>query len=107
MEFQYICSGIDGMESCCWTGTVRFLSQTAPYEIEVNARGSYFHIVFGKHKYGNYICIPNWGIGTELSAFTDQFWNLGRIRQIYPGLSDVDAVSIVKALAEASKKIKG
>ena len=28
------------------------------YEAEINGRGTYFHILAGRHKYGNYLCIP-------------------------------------------------
>ena len=50
-----------------------------PYEVEVSARGSYFHLLVGHHTYGNYICIPNWNIGTELASLSDSFWNLERL----------------------------
>lgn len=47
-----------------------------PYEIKVTARGSSFHLIIGHHAYGNYICIPNWDVGTELSSLSDHCWNL-------------------------------
>ena len=43
------------------------------------ARGSNFHLLVGHHAYGNYIGIPKWDIGTELSALSDSFWNLERL----------------------------
>ncbi|WP_128868020.1 hypothetical protein [Blautia wexlerae] len=51
-----------------------------------------------KHAYGKYLCIPNWGIGTEISSLSDCFWNRERLEQDYPKLSKVDIISIVKTL---------
>jgi len=102
MEFDYTCTGLADMIPRVWEGHVRFLGQSNPVELEVTSRYSKFHILCGRHAYGNYICIPNWGIGTELSGLCDSFWNLERLTSIYPELSVVDAVSIVDALAAIS-----
>jgi hypothetical protein len=67
-----------------------------PYEIEVSARGSYYHVVFGKHAYGNFLCIPNWDVGCELADFSDIFWNTERLCK---HLNKTDALSVAKALS--------
>ena len=105
MDFSYQCHGHQDMNPQTWTGHIRLLSQTPPYEIEINTRESYFHILFGPHKYGNYICIPNWNIGTELARLADRFWNLERLLNTCPKLSTVDAVSISDALAAVAEYI--
>ena len=74
-------------------------------EFEVTARGSTFHLLVGKHAYGKYLCIPNWGIGTEISSLSDCFWNRERLEQDYPELSKVDIISIVKALEALSSYV--
>lgn len=56
--------------------------------------------------YGNYLCIPNWGIGTELSLLSDRFWNADRLKSEYPKLSKPDVISIVDALAVLEKYIQ-
>ncbi len=99
MEFTYFCTGLADMNPNSWEGHIKLLHKSDYYEVEVTARLSSFHIIFGRHKYGNYICIPNWGIGTELSHLDDSFWNLERLSNTYPELSMVDAISIVDALA--------
>lgn len=33
--------------------------------------GNLFHVIVGRHHYGNYICIPNHNIGCELSDYSD------------------------------------
>lgn len=105
MNLSYQCHGHPGMQPGIWPGHIRLLSHTPPYEMEVNARGSYFHIVFGRHKYGYYICIPNWNIGTEIAHLTDSFWNFERLVDTYPKLSSVDAISISDALVVVAQYI--
>ena len=102
MELNYQCK--NNNES--WNGYISALSESMPYEFEVNARGSSFHLLVGKHAYGNYLCIPNWGIGTELSFLSDRFWNTEHLKSEYPDLSSPDVISIVTALATLGKYIK-
>lgn len=87
-----------------WTGKIVPIRLGAePYEVEISARGSYFHLLFGHHAYGNYCVIPNWDIGTELSSLSDSFWNLERLSSTK--LKKADACSIAYALLELSKYI--
>lgn len=65
MELNYICIGTSDMKPRQWTGHIQILNDSSPYELEVTARHSSFHILCGKHEYGNYVCIPNWNIGTD------------------------------------------
>ena len=102
MEYIHPCR--NGKET--WDVCVRTLSGSMPYEFEVTARGSYFHLLVGRHAYGNYLCIPNRGIGTELSLLSDCFWNTSRLKAEYPQLSMPDAISIVNALAAIGKRIE-
>lgn len=99
MNLSYKCHGYKDMKPKMWTGHITLLSHVPPYEMEVNARGSYFHILFGLHEYGHYLCIPNWNIGMELSGLTDRFWNFERLVNTHPNLSEVDAISITDSLA--------
>ena len=100
MGSYYQCSDPDSNEKN-WTGHIRPLNINRN-EFEVAARGSTFHLLVGKHAYGKYLCIPNWGIGTEISSLSDCFWNRERLEQDYPELSKVDIISIVKALEALS-----
>ena len=58
MEYQ--CTLIRGKRKERWQGEIRLIhcSDTC-YEAEITGRGTYFHVIAGKHRYGNYICIPN------------------------------------------------
>ena len=57
MEYQ--CTLIRGKRKEHWQGEIRLIhySDTC-YEAEITGRGTYFHVIAGKHRYGNYICIP-------------------------------------------------
>ena len=76
---------------------LEILQRGNPCEAELCARGSRFHLIVGKHSYGNYLCIPNWDVGTELSSLTDLFWNEERLRH-YSRMKKADACTIVSAL---------
>jgi len=105
MEITYKCHGTSGMKPQKWEGGISFIRLTEPYEAEVSARGSTFHMIFGSHEYGNYLCIPNWNIGTEMASLSDRFWNYERLIQ-YAGLAEVDACSVADALVKLSKLIQ-
>ena len=105
MEFDYTCRGTNYKKSGRWKGHIFLIKSSDPYEAEVTARNSSFHIICGKHEYGSFICIPNWNIGTELAALSDRFWNYDRLTNNYPNLSPADAVSIVEALVKLNEYI--
>ena len=105
MTIPYICHALPKMRQRHWEGQIKLLRSEEPYEAEVSARGSSFHLLFGSHAYGNYICIPSWNVGSELASLTDLFWNAERLIQ-YTSLSKTDACSIASALAELSRYIQ-
>ena len=104
MRIEYECHGSKGMKPRKWKGEVKVLSTVEPYEMEINARGSYFHLIIGKHAYGNYMCLPNWNIGSEMAGMTDGFWNWERLKE--SGLKSVDAYSVSDALVALSEYIE-
>ena len=81
-----------------WEGRIRIKRLGDPCEIEVSSRGTNFHMIFGSHEYGNFLCIPNHSIGTEISDLTDVFWNSENLSRRYPDLSEPDLCSIVESL---------
>lgn len=105
MELTYECHGNPKMQLQKWKGSISLIQLTEPYEVEISARGSTFHMIFGAYEYGNYLCIPNWNIGTEMASLSDRLWNYERLTQ-YVGLAEVDACSVVDALAKLSKLIQ-
>ena len=61
----------DGLE--CHITPINLYHQ--PYEANVEANGNSYHILFGQHNAGWFLCVPNWQIGVELSTPDDLFWN--------------------------------
>lgn len=88
-------------ENAAWEGTIYPLSTESPYEANVCARGSSFHIILGEHSHGRFLCIPNWQIGVDIASPNDRFWNFERL--LGTGFSLVDASSIADALVQLSK----
>lgn len=82
-------------------GQITIIHASFPIEADIHADGWNFHIIVGKHKDGNYICIPNWNIGSELAGLDDAFWNSERLRN-YTGLDETNSNIIAAALAELS-----
>lgn len=78
------------------------ISPTQPYELKLSANGSYYHILMGSHQNGNFLCIPNWDIGSELAGFSDLFWNS---EQLSKQLPFEDAMCIAKGIKIAKSII--
>jgi hypothetical protein len=97
MTFDYCCSK-DQLSTASWKGQVHLITTVNPYEITVTARKSCFHIICGTYTHGNFLCIPNLGISTELASLNDTFWNLERLTMNNPDLSETDAISIIYGL---------
>ena len=94
MEYQ--CMLKEGNRTETWKGEIRLLRvRPGQYEAEIQGRGTYFHILAGQHKYGNYLCIPNHDTGCELSDFSDLFWNTQRISG---HMRKVDAITVATGL---------
>jgi hypothetical protein len=72
-----------------------------PYEVSVSARGSKLHLLIGSHAYGNFVCIPEQNVGSELAGLSDTRWNSEHLYETT--LRRVDASSVVYALRELSK----
>ena len=76
---------------------LEILQRGNPCEAELCAREKPLPPDRRKAFYGNYLCIPNWDVGTELSSLTDLFWNEERLRH-YSRMKKADACTIVSAL---------
>ena len=76
-----------------------------PYEAVIEAGGCSFHILFGSHCGGNFLCIPNWNVGCELSSFNDDHWNTNSILDTNK-LTYEDTTAIVYALSLLNEYIK-
>lgn len=94
---EYNCTLTRGKRTYRWVSTIRVMKSNDPsYEVEITGRGSYFHAIIGSRAYGNYICIPNYSVGSELSYLDDVFWNRERLSGL---MSPVDAATIANGLS--------
>lgn len=98
MEIPFTCTDQDTYFPQTWRGKIRLIDPLSG-EMEVSARGSYFHIFCGRYCNGFYLCIPNINVGTDLAALSNTFWNQEHLQSCFPDLPRADIVSIVSALA--------
>ena len=61
MMIEYECHGSKGMRPREWNGEIKVLSMKEPYEVEINARGSRFHLIIESISTG-IICVCQTGI---------------------------------------------
>ncbi|MDY6244146.1 MAG: DUF6618 family protein [Lachnospiraceae bacterium] len=87
----------------CKGSVVKFVGGD-PMEAELEANGWTFHVIVGTQWYGNYICIPNWSVGSELANLGDEFWNYERLCE-YTQLKKDNAKAIARALAEIGERL--
>jgi len=103
MEFKCIKSS--GTRKFTWSGEINNIKGSkGNCEMEVTARGYFYHVIFGSHAYGNYLCVPNWNVGCELADYSDLFWNTERLSRI---ISNQDAITIATAVKEANQILNG
>jgi hypothetical protein len=65
-------------------------------EVEITGRGTCMHAIIGRYSSGNFICVPNHGVGCGLSHYGDIFWNTQRLAKL---LGKADAVTLACGLA--------
>ncbi len=79
-----------------WEGSIELIKQDNRYiEAAITGRGSYFHVIIGPQMNGNFICIPNYEVGSELAAYEDIFWNKERLRR---SMGVIDATTVATGL---------
>ena len=102
MEFQ--CIHKTKKRTQTWQGTIYLMKITAGHiEAGITGRGSYFHVITGPHSDGNYICIPNYNIGSELASYDDLFWNKERLSR---AMGIIDATTVATGLTWIPKIMK-
>lgn len=95
---DYICYHQTNQCKQQWTGHLDICHISGEFfEVEITGRGSSFHAIVGSHSYGNFICIPNHEVGSELAPLSDVFWNLERLST---QMNDIDAATVAYALGQ-------
>ncbi len=95
---EFICTDPDAeyAEDQTWMGNVICTKKEGNAVMaQISGKGSRMVAVIGEYRYGNYICIPDWGIGSPLASLDDRFWNR---EQLERHLSRPDAITVSEAL---------
>ena len=50
-----------------------------PYEADVDAGGYSFHLIFGHQTSGMFLCMPDQGVGCQLSELSDRDYNMNSL----------------------------
>ncbi len=79
-----------------WDSFLYIISRSGAFtEFVARGRGSSIHGIVGPQANGNFLCLPSYGIGSELAAYTDVFRNCERLT---PLIGLVDAVTLATGL---------
>ncbi len=85
-----------------WESEIEWLLKKEDgWEGIIRGRGSSMFFIIGKSDRGNYICLPEWGIGSDLASLSDTFWNGERLQQ--KQLNTVDAITLAIGLGIIAK----
>lgn len=85
-------------------GKVKIRAIKQPLEMKMETLGCSFHLIIGKHENGYFLCIPNWGIGSDIGHLSSYTWNYERL-STYTSLEEIFVIAIAKALYEVYRKI--
>ena len=76
-------------------------STSIVFEHELEINGCSFLVIFGKHIYGGFIAIPNWGICCEASADGSYLYNTEKL--ISSGLDKTSSETIASYIYKLCK----
>jgi hypothetical protein len=93
---EFLCTNQTKKRKAHWTGVISAVKgDRKKCEFEIRSRGHYYHVIVGTHAFGNFVCIPNWNVGCELSDFSDLFWNVERLTKCF---RKTDAITVATAI---------
>ena len=101
---EFTCRHTSKKRTQTWQGTIKIINVTGNHvEASMTGRGSYFHVITGPQINGNYICIPNYNIGSELASYEDLFWNK---EQLTRSMGIIDATTVAMGLTYLPELMK-
>ena len=71
------------------------------FEANIDACGSCYLVIYGRHVNGYFCAIPNWHISCEMAEPSDTFYNFERL--IGAGIGESAARELAKAIKEIVK----
>jgi hypothetical protein len=86
-----------------WNGRITSIKNYGSHiELKIESRSGIL-VLLGKTSFGNFACIPDYGVGCHLAALDDIFYNTERLTAV---MNKVDGITVAYALATiADKKI--
>ncbi len=94
---KYIKCHSNSCRPASWEAELNIVNTRNSTEVYISANGNTFHLLAGRHEHGNYLCIPDWSIGSELASWDDRFWNAERLRN-YCSLNRSESETIAQSL---------
>ena len=70
-----------------------FFDASVLFEANIEANGSCFLTIYGRHANGYFIAIPNWGICCEASEPNDTYYNAEKLRDVKLSLKSAHAIA--------------
>ncbi|MDL2300977.1 hypothetical protein LJC58_01335 [Lachnospiraceae bacterium OttesenSCG-928-D06] len=106
MNMNYYCRNPKAkyIKDQVWEGEIRNLKRRGSIiEGVILGRGSSMYIIIGEYEYGNFLCIPNRQVGSELACLSDIYWNQEHLAL---QIGRVDAITVAEALKRISKELE-
>lgn len=92
------------MQNKCerWPASITYMKNFGShYEFMIISRSS-IRIIIGRSTSGNFICIPDYDAGCNLSDLDDIFWNR---EKLIKALGKVDGITVAFALKHIADKV--
>lgn len=100
---EFLCTNQTEKRKTHWTGVISSIKgNRKKCEFQIRSGDSYYHVIIGSHDFGNFVCIPNWDVGCELSDFSDLFWNSERLARCF---RTTDAITVATAIKNVGSVI--
>lgn len=64
------------------------------HHVGIDYNGNYYSVIFGEYVNGGFCCIPNFGVGCELSDFADTFWNTESLNKVLKNKCAAKAIAM-------------
>lgn len=98
MKFE--CVWKKGKKQKRWMATVDYIHDHGRFcEVFINSRST-IRLIIGYGKWGNFVCVPDWNVGTELSDFRDLFWNSEKLCSLMGNVDGITAATVIKGLSD-------
>jgi hypothetical protein len=98
MEFE--CIWKKGKKVERWLATVECIHDNGQFcEVFVVSRST-IRLIIGYGEWGNFVCVPDWNVGTRLSDFKDLFWNSEKLTNLMGNVDGITAATVIKGISD-------